>query len=65
MVKMIDDEPLARYQYVSIANVRTLAELDTVEKEVLFSMAVYISNTRLIDNFLLRDGEWMIGERIA
>lgn len=52
-------EPLARLQYVSIANPETLLELDQVEDAALFSLAVFIGNTRLIDNFLLQNGQWM------
>ena len=46
-------EPLAREEYVSAADLETLAELEQVEGGVLLSMAVRIGKTRLIDNFLL------------
>ncbi|MFN2298725.1 MAG: pantoate--beta-alanine ligase [Anaerolineales bacterium] len=57
----LEAEPLARTEYVSAADPDTLAELDRVERDALLSMAVRIGKTRLIDNFLLRDGEWETG----
>ncbi len=55
-------EPLAQPQYVSCADADTLQELDGPVKQALFSMAVYIGKTRLIDNFIVRDGNWLTGE---
>jgi pantoate--beta-alanine ligase len=46
-------EPLAREEYVSVADPETLTELETIEHGALLSMAVRIGKTRLIDNFLL------------
>ncbi len=46
-------EPLARLDYVSVAHPTTLAELQTVEREALFSLAVFFGQTRLIDNMLV------------
>jgi pantoate--beta-alanine ligase len=46
-------EPLAREEYVSVANPETLTELETITQGALLSMAVRIGKTRLIDNFLL------------
>jgi pantoate--beta-alanine ligase len=63
MMDKIQAEPLAKLHYVSVANPSTLDELDYVEKEALFSMAVYIGNTRLIDNFLLQNSQWMVGQK--
>jgi pantoate--beta-alanine ligase len=48
-------EPLAEVDYVSIADGRTLAELETVEGPALASLAVRFGSTRLIDNELLDD----------
>ena len=62
--QMIEGQHLAKLQYVSVAHPNTLVELSTVESDALFSMAVYIGKTRLIDNFLLRDGCWQIGEML-
>jgi pantoate--beta-alanine ligase len=48
-------EPLATPTYVSVADGRTLAELDQVPDDgpVLLSLAVRFGSTRLIDNELL------------
>ncbi len=54
MRRLIQKEPLAKIDYVSIANADTLDELDTVEPPVLVSLAVKIGKTRLIDNILLQ-----------
>ena len=51
--EMIATEPLAKLQYVSCADYDTLAELETVSRKALLSMAVYFGKTRLIDNFVL------------
>ena len=53
MENMINAEPLARLEYVSIADNSSLAELEKIEGETLLSMAVYIGKTRLIDNLVL------------
>ncbi|MDR0841954.1 MAG: pantoate--beta-alanine ligase [Acidobacteriota bacterium] len=50
---LIDSEPLAKVQYVSIANPDTLEELREVSAGALLSLAVRIGTTRLIDNILL------------
>jgi pantoate--beta-alanine ligase len=54
-------EPLAKIEYISTANPETLQELAIVNRNALFSMAVRIGKTRLIDNFELRDGTWDTG----
>jgi pantoate--beta-alanine ligase len=46
-------EPLARVEYVSLADGETLAELDRVEGPALLSLAVRFGSTRLIDNLAL------------
>jgi pantoate--beta-alanine ligase len=55
MRRVLSEEPLARPDYVSVADTRTLQELDDSgdAKEALASLAVRIGNTRLIDNFVL------------
>ena len=54
MIAIIHSEPLARLGYVSAADPVTLQELDHVETTVLFSLAVTIGKTRLIDNLLIQ-----------
>jgi len=53
MIAIIQKEPLANIDYVSIADPQTLDELDKVNPPALVSMAVKIGTTRLIDNVVL------------
>lgn len=46
-------QPLARAEYVSVADAVTLAELERVEGPALVSLAVRFGKTRLIDNIVL------------
>jgi pantoate--beta-alanine ligase len=50
MAEVLAAEPLARPDYVSVADVETLQELATVGDAALLSLAVYFGRTRLIDN---------------
>jgi pantoate--beta-alanine ligase len=50
---LIQKEPLANIDYISISDTATLAELKTISKSALVSMAVRFGNTRLIDNIIL------------
>jgi len=50
----IEQEPLARIDYVSLNDAETLAKLDKIdERPALLSLAVFFSKTRLIDNVVL------------
>jgi pantoate--beta-alanine ligase len=53
MSGLIGKEPLAKIDYISIADPQTLDEVDIVGKTALVSMAVYLGKTRLIDNVVL------------
>ncbi len=53
ITSLIQKEPLANIDYVSIADAETLDELDTVKSPTLVSLAVKIGRTRLIDNIVL------------
>src|SRR4030042_5933099 len=50
MTQLISQAPLASIDYVSVADTKTLRELNQIEEPALVSMAVRIGNTRLIDN---------------
>ncbi len=50
MTAELKREPLARPEYVSVADAETLAELDRVDGPALLSLAVRFGDTRLIDN---------------
>ncbi|AWZ49226.1 pantoate--beta-alanine ligase [Clostridiaceae bacterium 14S0207] len=47
-------EPLARIDYVEIVDFNLMCEIDTLNKESLIAIAVYIGKTRLIDNIIIR-----------
>jgi pantoate--beta-alanine ligase len=53
MTELIQKQPLAEIDYISIADAETLDELDEVRLPALVSMAVKIGKTRLIDNIVL------------
>ena len=50
----IEKEPLARLDYVSVNDAETLEKLDKIhDRPALVSLAVFIGDTRLIDNVVL------------
>ena len=51
---MVGAEPLARLDYVSVADAVTLDELTRVDRPAVVSLAAWIGRTRLIDNESLR-----------
>ena len=53
MTSLIQEEPLAQIDYVSIADADTLEELKMIDRPAVASLAVRIGKTRLIDNMLL------------
>jgi pantoate--beta-alanine ligase len=53
MTSLISGEPLAKIEYVSIADTQTLEELAEIDRPAVASLAVRIGKTRLIDNILL------------
>ena len=53
MSSLIQREPLAKIDYVSIADAETLEELSSLERPALASLAVRTGKTRLIDNVSL------------
>jgi pantoate--beta-alanine ligase len=53
MVSLISGEPLAKIDYVSIADRETLEELSTINHTALASLAVRVGGVSLTDNILL------------
>jgi len=53
MTSLIQKEPLAQIDYVSVADANDLEELKVVDRPTLVSLAVRIGKTRLIDNMTL------------
>ena len=54
MRSILAGEPLARPQYVSVAQPDTFEELALISDRALFLLAVSIGSTRLIDNLLVK-----------
>lgn len=53
--RVIETEPLAKIDYISIADMVNLEELSIVNKPAMASIAVRFGKARLIDNILLED----------
>jgi pantoate--beta-alanine ligase len=53
MIDLISQEAAARIDYVSVADMQTLDEIDTIESKALVSLAVRLGKPRLIDNIVL------------
>lgn len=53
ITSLIESEPLAKIDYVSIADPDSLEELEEIDRSALVSLAVWIGKTRLIDNITL------------
>ncbi len=53
MLALLESEPSASIEYVSVADAETLVELNSIERPALVSMAVRIGKVRLIDNIVL------------
>ena len=51
MTDLINEEPMARIDYVKAVDGLTISQIDKVQKPMLVAIAVYIGTTRLIDNF--------------
>ena len=51
MAEVIKAEPLAKIDYIEVVDAEMLQAIEKIEGKVLVAMAVYIGNTRLIDNF--------------
>ena len=53
MSQMIEKEPLARVDYITLSDAENLQEVDIIKGKVLIALAVFIGKTRLIDNLIL------------
>ena len=53
MIELLQAEPLARLEYVSISDPDTLEEVEVIQGPALVSLAARIGDTRLIDNVVL------------
>lgn len=53
ITKVLNTEPLAKIDYVSIVDNVNIQPIDKIKGEVLVAIAVYIGTTREIDNFII------------
>lgn len=53
IVKRIEEEPLAKIDYVEIVDFETIEPVETIKGSVLAAVAVYFGKTRLIDNVIV------------
>ena len=51
MTDTIQTEPLAKIDYISVVDAKTMQPVQEVTAPVLVAIAIYIGSTRLIDNF--------------
>ncbi|MCK8816993.1 pantoate--beta-alanine ligase [Natroniella sulfidigena] len=53
LISNIEAEPLAEIDYVAVVDASSLKDIDKIRGEVLLALAVYIGETRLIDNLIV------------
>ncbi len=53
MREIIESEPLARIDYISVTDMVELKEMKTLKGKCLIALAVYFGSTRLIDNIIV------------
>ena len=51
MTNIVNTEPLAKIDYISVVDAITMQPVHEITSPVLVAMAIYIGSTRLIDNF--------------
>lgn len=51
MTNIVNTEPLAKIDYISVVDANTMQPVHEITSPILVAMAVYIGSTRLIDNF--------------
>lgn len=54
MTEIIKTEKLAKIDYISAVDLKTIEDVKTFDQDTLVAIAVYIGKTRLIDNFIYR-----------
>ena len=57
MAAVIEQEPLARIDYVKAVDGLSMQQIETVKLPMLVALAVFIGKTRLIDNFMIENSE--------
>lgn len=54
MYQVISDYPLAKIDYISVVDNQLLQPIAEIDRPALLALAVFLGNTRLIDNIILR-----------
>lgn len=54
ILRLIEEEPLAKVDYVEIVDPKTLESVDRLEGDILVAVAAFVGRTRLIDNVILQ-----------
>ena len=57
ITEVINSEPLAKIDYVQVVNFPQVQPVEVIDGDILTAVAVYIGTTRLIDNFIIENGE--------
>lgn len=57
MTEMIKAVPSARIDYISIVDAKELKDMQAIAGEALISLAVFIGQTRIIDNIIIKEQE--------
>ncbi len=57
MAAVIEQEPLARIDYVKAVDGLSMQQIETVKLPMLVALAVFIGKTRLIDNYMIEKSE--------
>ena len=60
VTEILEVEALLQPEYVRVAGVNDLAELEAIDRPALVSLAVRVGKTRLIDNTVLPPGEALV-----
>jgi len=60
MVEILEAEASLQPEYISLADIETLEELEAIDQKALVSLAARLGRTRLIDNVVLPPGESLI-----
>ncbi|MCL2856294.1 MAG: pantoate--beta-alanine ligase [Oscillospiraceae bacterium] len=53
MRKIVEAEPLARIDYIEVVSAQTMEKPEKIDGSILGALAVFVGDTRLIDNFIL------------
>lgn len=57
ITEVIKSEPLAKIDYVQVVSFPQVQPVEVIDGDILTAVAVYIGTTRLIDNFIIENGE--------